>query len=595
MSSIKIIAIFSMLLLALPFVSSAEVSKLIPVQGRLTDSAGLPLTGNYNIDFSLYKQSSGGVVLWTESWANLPITNGNFQAQLGSNNPLTSMNFDQDIWLEIKVNGEVMNQRQRLLPSPYALYANQAGGIPGINVNDGNFAINTPATSEYRLSVAGRVKTGDLTTNGDVGISGGVEVNGISYLKGFTYVGPKGDPSIMLYDTTGDIVAKGPVRAPQFCINATCITSWPSGGGGASQWTTSGNNIYYTNGNVGIGTTNPAQKLTVDDGRIAITGNNPVFQFLPDTGVNAIISQPYTGSNLTIENGDNIFFDTYSNGWGTRMTIAKSGSVGIGTASPQTALDVSGTIRSTKQTIPSSGAGTELIYNNGVGYVGAINRSSGNYQPMVVSGKTVTLFTGTVGGGARMTVDENGNVGIGTTNPSQKLTVDDGRIAITGNNTIIVMTPDAGTNSVISVNSGNLTTEVVDSIFFDTFRGGSGDGWNHRVTIANSGNVGILNGGNIILEPTSTTSGTAGALKLRYNYGSDVGAVTLDNGGAGSGLRINSPNGVTITSGGLSVQSGVANFEKGIQVKSTQGNTYCLKVDDTNYNPGYLIAAPGAC
>ena len=55
------------------------------------------------------------------------------------------------------------------------------------------------------------------------------------------------------------------------CMNGDCRTTWPSGGG-TSQWTTSGSNIFYNLGNVGIGTSSPTSKLHVaGDGRV--TGN----------------------------------------------------------------------------------------------------------------------------------------------------------------------------------------------------------------------------------------------------------------------------------------------------------------------------------
>lgn len=96
------------------------------------------------------------------------------------------------------------------------------------------------------------------------------------------------------------------------------------------------------------------------------------------------------------------------------MRIQENGSVGIGTTSPAAALDVSGVIRGVGYSSPSSGSGTEIGYNSGsgYGYIQPYNRTSPAFLPMFIDGSSLYLNS-----------NSSGNVGIGTTSPSYKLTV----------------------------------------------------------------------------------------------------------------------------------------------------------------------------
>src|SRR6056297_480241 len=136
--------------------------------------------------------------------------------------------------------------------------------------------------------------------------------------------------------------------------------------GDAVKLDSSSGDSYISSGNVGIGTTSPDSKLTIDGGNIEILGNNELYSY----GSATLGNRTYTENNyvtdaetftysidaldqqiasieggesgLWLDQGSYIYSSNYNN-----FVITDSGSVGIGTTSPNYDLDVGGDINAT--------------------------------------------------------------------------------------------------------------------------------------------------------------------------------------------------------------------------------------------------------
>lgn len=338
---ILVLASFAIFVYLPGYSAKAAVPKFLNFQGKLTknaDGTNVP-NGNYSMQFKIYDSLSNGNLLWTETWdgtsgtTQVAVVNGVFSVKLGSFNSLSGLDFSTgSLYLSVNFNpgtgydGE-MSPRKQLISSPFALNANSV-------VGDGRLDLTSTATS----SPIGKFNYNPITatTGPAVIISAGANVQG---------------PAL-------NVVQAG-----------------------------SGYAALFTGGNVGIGTTTPGQALSVVGG-MRLTG--ALFDSNNASGTPGMILQTTgLGTQWVATSTLGIVGGASASGTPGAVQFAGVGGtlnannlffwdnvnqrLGIGTATPNSLLQVAGDIR---LGVASTTAGQIVFQNSSNGFTTTIKASS---------------------------------------------------------------------------------------------------------------------------------------------------------------------------------------------------------------------------
>ena len=298
-------------------------------------------------------------------------------------------------------------------------------------------------------------------------------------------------------------------------------------------------------GNMGIGTTSPVGKLDVQGGRSYFAAGSEQYG----------LGVKYSTS------GGAVFFGATSNsatpdaaisnaGGGTLMTLQNGGNVGLGTTSPSMKLHVLDTVGAGTQTLQ----GLRLEGNSSTYYDIGRDASGGSSTAYLKfwgsqSGSNGYVFAGVDREFLRIT--NTGNVGIGTTNPGQKLSVV-GTVESTSGG---FKFPDGSLQSVAGF--GNLVTRTsvgtstwtvpagVTRVKVTVVGGGGGGLAGSTGNVSGAGGGG---GGYSIGVIGGLTSGSS----ISYTVGGGGAGGTTDfgEGSAGGSSSFGPANGTTITATG---------------------------------------------
>jgi len=379
----------------------------------LSSGTGISVSGTYpNFTITNTSPSSGGTVTGTgtTNYVTKWTTSSNIgDSQIfdnGTNVGIGTATPSQ----KLDVSGYITSQRYY----PYSSGSTYiAGDTAGVTVEGSGYFYVFPSAGSYFQGIAR--------------FRGGISNDTASYLQI-----NGGSSNVTYFNGTVGIGTTSPVAKLTTITNAAGWAGWienqDTTGNGSGLVITGASNVggisllvrkqdgtstmtVLGDGNVGIGTTSPTAALSISRGAgvnayIEVAGNNNTI------GTTSVVYGQDGSNNAYVWNRANapVYFGTNNS---TKMFLSASGNLGIGTTSP---ASLAGYIA---ETIDGTNGSFTEYRQNGT----ALFRIGADGSRPFLYGMTNAPMDFYTNNAQRMRITSDGNVGIGTTSPNEKLTV----------------------------------------------------------------------------------------------------------------------------------------------------------------------------
>ncbi len=399
-------------------------------QGFLVDGNDDPLAPtvpvNYPVTFRIYDASDAGNLLWAEQQI-VTVDKGSFSVVLGEGTDVageprgllstvflgaTASERYISVTVTIGQNSLTLLPRLRLLPSPYAFLASQAvqlvnpsTGAPFLSLNAGEATLPGNARFESELFWGTGAKL-SIEQGGSIELGNSLAGSAFPYVDFHYGRGANQDFNVRLInDGDGRLSLHGGRLSFGNALANTKISLWDNGGATyglgiqSGQYRlhldTSGARFSFLNapagtevmtiqgnGNVGINSVFPSHKLEVYGGdnvaSFGSAGGNAYLRVWDNTGFHNRVEFASRGNGrAAIWSGNDHF------------NVLQNGRVGIGTITPNAALEVRGWVNSNQAfTYYARGARNVVGFNGGFD-VGIIGQAAGVVDYSIIAERRI--------------------------------------------------------------------------------------------------------------------------------------------------------------------------------------------------------------